>query len=332
VIGVSGTRFGRAHPVAARLQQRDDVAYATPVLVDLVRVQAAGGNETRRVFLVGVIPREGGGRVVGLPTDDLRPGDPYYANGSYDGTWTGQAVASASAASAFGVSTGETLRVAGSETDGRDLSVAAVQPARAPGLAQFPVLVVHLAEAQRLAGAVRGDEADQFQVDTTAPSAKQALTGIYPRSEVVSRQDVMAHNLRSSDLPLAMSIAAGIVAVVVGVLTIVTTMGFEVADDAESRAVLAAMGVSRPTRLALVGLETLVTTLVGGVVGVGVWLAGIAVVNAAGRRFVDVPLAVFRPELAVYGVAAALAVGVVSLPVVLLFTRRGSLTEALPAR
>jgi putative ABC transport system permease protein len=329
VVGVSETRFGRAHAVADRLEQRDDVARVTPVLTDIARVRPADGGQARRVFVVGVVPRAKGGSVVGLPTDPLRPGDPRYANGSYDGPWTGETVASASAASALNVSQGESLRVAGSD---RSLSVVATSPAQAPGLAQFPVLVVHLAEAQQLAGGAGGDEADQFHVDTTDPSAERALAGAYPRSEVVSSEEMVSHSLQSSDLPLAMSLAAGIIALVVGVLTVVTTLGFELADDAESRAVLAAMGVSKRTRGALVVVETLATTVAGGLLGVGLWLLAVALINVAGQRVVEVPLAVVRPALGVYGVATALVVGLVSLPLLLLFTRRNTLAEALPTQ
>lgn len=329
VVGVSETRFGQTHTVAEQLEQRDDVAHVTPVLTDLAQVGPSDGGQSRRVFVVGVIPRGEGGSVVGLPTDPFRPGDPRYANGSYDGPWTGEAVASSSAASALNVSEGDSLRVAGGD---RSLSVVATSPAQAPGLAQFPVLVVHLAEAQQLAGAAAGDEADQFHVDTTDASAEQALADAYPRSEVVSSEEMVTHSLQSSDLPLAMSLGAGIIALLVGVLTVVTTLGFELADDAESRAVLAAMGVSKRTRGALVVVETLATTVAGGLLGVGLWLVAVALINVAGQRVVEVPLAVIRPELGVYGVATALLVGLVSLPLLLLFTRRNTLTEALPTQ
>jgi putative ABC transport system permease protein len=337
VVGVGGTRFGRVHAAADRLERSDGVAYATPVLLDLVRVRPADGETVRGVFIVGIISREAGGSVVGLPTDALRLGDPYFANGTFNGTWTGETVASASAASALNVSTGDTLEVLGggsatasSGTSSRQLTVESTQPARAPGLAQLPVLVVHLAEAQELAGAMDDDKADQFHVDTTTPAAKHVLADAYPEADVVSREEMLAYSLGSSDLPLAMSVATVLIAIVVGVLSIVTTMGFKIADDSEARAVLAALGVSRRTRVTLVATETLATTLAGGVLGIGLWLGSAALINIIGEYFEQMPLAVVRPVLGVYGVVTALAVGLVSLPVLLLFARRDSLTEGLP--
>ncbi len=329
IVGVEGTRFGQVHPVAERLNARGDVAHATPVLSDITRIRAGGGEPTQ-VFVVGVIPGEEGGSIIGLPTDALSPGDPYYANGGYDGRWTGQAVLSKSATTALNVSDGERLTATGSDQRTYQLRVEESHRAQAPGLAQFPVAVVHLSEAQRLTGAANSDKADRFLVDSTDPAVREVLTGLYPNSEVVSQRGLMAHNLRTSDLPLAMSVAAGLIAVVAGVLTIVTTTGFEVADDGESRAVLAAMGVSRSTRYGLIVTETVATAAMGGLAGILGWLAVVGAIAAAGEGGATVPTAVARPELAAYGFVLAVLVGLLSLPFLLLFTRRSSLVEALP--
>jgi putative ABC transport system permease protein len=331
VTGVEGVSFGRVHPVADRLQRRSDVAYTTPVLLDVIRVTSADQSEPLRVFVVGIIPKADGGTVVGLPTDQLQPGDPYYDNGSYNGTWTGEAVVSRSAQTSLNLSDGETIAVPGrgSSENGHRLTVVDSSPAEAPGIAQFPVVVVHLSEAQRLVGATANDEADRFLVDTTDPSAKEGLASVYPNSKVVAQQGLLAHNLQSSDLPLAMSIAAGIIAIVTGVLSVVTTAGFQVADDAQSRAVMAAVGVSRWARGGLVALETLVTAAIGGVIGVAGWLLVVAIVNVAATQTVAVPVAVVRPVLGLYGIVAALVVGGLAVPFVLLFTNREPLTEVL---
>ena len=334
VTGVESTRLGQVHSVSTSLEERDDVAYATPVLFDLLQVRTDADSDPTRVFVIGIIPNEEAGSVIGLSTSGLTPGDPYYANGRYNGTWSGEAVVSASAAETLQVDTGDTIRPTarrGGDSD-QTFRVVETSSAQAPGIAQFPVLVVHLSEAQQLVGAARGDEANQILVDTTAPSARDALTGIYPQSEVVSRSGLFAHDLQSSDLPYAMSIAAGIIALLVGGLTIITTTGFEVADDAESRAVLAAMGVSTATRSFLVAAETLVTALIGGILGVTIWLVSTLIINVVGRDIASVPLAVLRPELAVYGLVAALVVGLASLPILVVFLNRGPLTEALPTQ
>lgn len=329
VTGVEGTRFGQVHPVATRLTARDDVDHATPVLFDVVRI-TADTTDPQVVFVLGVVPPPDGSPVLGLPTDAFTPGDPYYAGGSYDGSWTGEAILSESAATTLGVETGETLRVDTNSPTREQLTVVTTSAARGPGVAQFPVLLVHLSEAQRLTGATAQDKADQILVDVTDPTVRDHLETVYPASDVVSRSGLLTRELQSSNLPLAVSVAAGIVAIVVGTLTIVTTVGFEVADDTSTRAALAALGLSRSTRLGLVVTETLVTTILGGVVGVVGWLAVVVGINLLATRLASVPVAVIRPVLAIYGVAVALGVGLLALPVVLSITGRSSVLEALP--
>ncbi len=317
VADVGGTRFGQVHPAAARLSARDDVAYATPVLVDVVRVEGRNG-EVRRVLVVGIVPQVDGGTVVGLPTDPLSPGDPYFAEGSYAGDWTGEAVVSVGAAEALNVSPGETLSVGGrratDRTGERDLSVTTVARARAPGLAQFPVVLVHLSEAQALTGAADGDRADRILVDARSPSARQAAENLYPNSRVLTRRGLLTGQATDTQLPLAVSIAATLISVLVGTLFIVTTIGFETAADAQARAVFAALGVSRRTRMLLVSVETLGTALAGGILGIALWLGGSGVIVLAGRVAVGAPLVVVRPIVAGYGLAVALVVGMLALP------------------
>jgi putative ABC transport system permease protein len=329
ITGVEGTRFGQVHSVAAQLTARDDVAHATPVLFDIVRVSSETADP-QVVFILGIVPPPNGGTVLGLPTEAFTPGDPYYANGGYNGSWTGEAILSESAATALGVMTGDSLDIDTSGETQRQLTVTTTSPARGPGVAQFPVVLVHLSEAQQLTGATTRDKADQILVDVTDPSARDHLATVYPAAEVVSRSGLLTRELRNSDLPLAVSVAAGIVAIVAGTLTIVTTVGFEVADDAPTRAVLAALGFRRGTRLGLVVTETIVTTTLGGVIGVVGWLVTVGIINVIASRVASVPVAVIRPVLAVYGIAVALCVGLLALPIVLSVTSRASVLGALP--
>lgn len=331
VTGVEGTRFGQVHPVTERLTRLDSVAYATPVLFDVTRVQSTSDGDPTRVFIVGVIPSESGETVVGLSTGALSAGDPYYANGSYNGTWTGEAVVSASAADLLAIEEGDEVEPVSSRSDQR-VSVVDVSQAQSPGIAQFPVLVVHLAEAQQLVGAANNDKADQILVDARDRSAREELATVYPQSEVVSRSGLFTHELRQSDLPYAMSLAAGIIAVVVGTLAIVTTVGFEVLDDAPSRAVLAAVGLSGSTRWGLIMIETIVTSLVGGLAGIAGWLLALGVIEGLGTIVSSVPTVVFLPRLAVGGLLLALGIGIISVPIVFLFVNRGPLVEVLPSQ
>lgn len=330
VTGVGDVHLGHGHSVSDRLAANPKVRAATPVLVTGLRLQA-GEQEPTSVLVIGIVPSSTLESVAGLPTTPLTPGDPYYANGSYNGTWTGEAVLSASAADALNASASDSLTIARRAPTTQSFTVTAVRQPQSPGVAQFPVVIVHLAELQTVSGLTADDQVGQILVDATDPSVKADLAGVYPETRVVERGSLLGPGSGSSELPLAMSIAAGIVALVVGVLVIVTTVGFAVAADADERAVLAALGLSRTTRTLLVVAETLVLALAGGVVGICLWLGGLAGLNLIARTLVHVPVAVFRPVFAGYGLAVALLTGLLALPVLLVILRRTHTLDALPA-
>ncbi len=326
VTAVEGQRLGQVHPVTERLTARPGVTDATPVLTGVLRLGPADSDvEPQYVVVLGVLPGASEQRVAGLPTDALSPGDPYYANGSYNGTWTGEAVVSESAASTLGseggqVEPGTSLQVAGTEFD-EGFTVSTIATTDGPGIGQLPVAVVHLAELQRLTGGTSGDVADQILVSTDGSVAAEDLDGVYPNAQVLTRGELLTSRAQQSGLPVAMAAAALVVAVVVGTLFLVTTVGFSVLADAEYRAVLAAIGVSGTSRATLVAGETLATAGVGGLVGVGCWLVAAAVVALLGVFGTAVPFAV-RPVFGLYGLLVALGVGLVALPPLVVVSRR----------
>ncbi|MFC6993601.1 FtsX-like permease family protein [Haladaptatus sp. GCM10025707] len=70
----------------------------------------------------------------------------------------------------------------------------------------------------------------------------------------------------SEDVPVSVAVTALLVALVIGTLSIATTMGLAVAADQRDRAVLAAIGISRRSRSVLLVTQTLTVALLGGLV------------------------------------------------------------------
>jgi putative ABC transport system permease protein len=278
-----------------------------------------------------VIPGRNEQRVAGLPTSGLSPGDPYYADGSYNGSWTGEAVISRSAADALSdgrtIDPGTSLTVADTDTEG--FVVARVVEASGPGIGQLPVILVHLSELQDLTGGAQGDVADQILIAADDSVTAEDLGGIYPNVQVLSRGELLSSRAASSGLPLAMAAAALIVAVVVGTLFLVTTVGFSVLADAESRAVLAAIGFSARSRSILVVSETLVTAVSGGVIGVAIWAVATGMVRGVEFLELSLPFTV-RPVFGLYGLLVAVGIGLVALPPLIVVSRRSrEVKEAL---
>jgi len=319
VVSVQGPQLGDVHRRTDEIRSIAGVTAATPVLVEVLRIRAENGERPEFVLAIGVIPGEAPARVAGVPTSGLAPGDPHYSDGSYDGPVTGEVALSGAAADLLNASAGDDLTV-GSPATGTvaysEYSVAAVsEPGAQSPRGSLPVAVVHLSELQSLSGAADGDGADQFLVQTNSPGVRSELQGTYPGTTVVSRGGLNPEPILSSDLPLAISGTALLVVVVIGTLFVATTMGLEAEADRQFLAVLAALGLSKRTRLAVVAGTTLGLAAVGGVVGVGLAAVSAAALNWLLTTQFSLP-AVMRlhPLLGVYGIGVAILMGLFALP------------------
>ncbi|MFC4451560.1 ABC transporter permease [Halorussus aquaticus] len=324
VVSTESAQLGDVHAKSAALNDDGRVEYATPVQISVLKVQSGGTSEY--VLGVGVVPDPKLDRVAGLPTAPLSPGDPHYANGSYDGEWTGQAVLSTGAARSLGVNRTATLSVSGavSGSANRDLRVTAVESAAVEsGLSGMPVMLVHLSELQTITGAQSGDLADQILVQSNAGGLQSSLEDRFPTANAVTRSGFTAQNSTDSDLPLAMGVAALLIAIVVGTLFVATTQGLQVEADSEQLATLTAIGFSRRARAVLLVVQALALTLVGGALGIVLAYLTTAVTNyAAVRAIAPVPIANFHPLLVAYGFGVSLLIGVLVAPYLLAMERR----------
>lgn len=349
VVSASSTQLGDVHDKTTELTRDDRIEYATPVLISVLEVSAGDGG-SEYVLGVGVIPAPELGRVGGLPTAPLSPGDPYFANGSYDGEWTGEAVVSTGATenlglcgsgdngssdcTADGTAEGANLTVAGatSGAEARSLQVTAVESAAVEsGLSGAPVMLVHLSELQAITGASSADQADQILVQSTAAGLESDLEAQFEGATAVTRAGFTAQQSVESELPLAMGLAALLVAVVVGALFVATTQGLQVEADSEQLATLAAIGISRRGRAVLLSVQALALTLAGGALGVVLAYLATLVTNwAAIRAFAPVPIAQFHPALVGYGLGVAALIGLLVAPYLLAMERRTeSVTEVI---
>jgi putative ABC transport system permease protein len=328
VADVEGNRLGNAHAAQARLARTEGITAATPVLQLVSGVRH--DDETETVLVLGVVADEM--NVVGLPTTALAPGDPMYANGTYDGTRTGEAVVSRSAAAALGLEPGDGFELTAGATDSdRTFRTTAVETPRTPGVGQFPVVLVHLAELQTITGATESDAADRVLVATSATGARERIDDVYgaDNARVFTRQELLRERVANAQLPVTVAIISFGVSLLVGALFVATTVGFELAATRRDRAVLRALGMGRAGRLAVVVGRTLSVCLLGGVLGVVGW----AVVAAALNRLPDLTgtgggrVAVLHPAFVPAGIALAVGMGLLALPYLLVLGGRTPTTE-----
>lgn len=319
VIAVDNTRLGDTHATAAELTGRTDVTHASPVLANFISVPDSE-ESTVRVLAIGIIPGPEHPDIAPLPTDDLEPGDPYFANGTYNGSWTGQAVLSESASRELAIDLRESFSPSGTD---RQFTAAAVEPPATAGLSQFPVMIVHLSELQAIIGATSGDTADQLVVVADgSQSTKQALAGAYPSTTVETRGGVASSGGGEQGLPAAMALAALIIALTTGTLLVSTAFGFELAADNRSRQIFSALGIAGRSRAAIVGSELGVIAVYGGGIGVGLWAIGGVVINYITMSRFGAPVASLNLQFIGYGFGVAAVIGVLSLPYLLIISYR----------
>ena len=329
VTDVGRAKLGQVHDVTRDLPGREGVVHATAIRSAFVEVRPASSPEDgTSLLVVGVTATRENGVIAGLPTEGLSRADVHYANGSYEGPFTGEMVLSESAADRLNATEGTVLRPETRAGRDRAFRVAAVSEPRRAGVGQFPVALVHLSELQTVVNATEGDAGDQIFVEASGSGVRERLEVVYPRTIVVSRGDLFAGSDGRSRLPAAIALAAFVVALVVGTLFMITTMGFELAADRKNRAVMRAIGLSGGTRTAIVVFQTFVVAVAGGVAGIGLWLAGVAIANALSGAVAAVPVAAVRPVLAAYGLGVALLIGLLTVPYLLVAARRGSIAEA----
>lgn len=136
-----------------------------------------------------------------------------------------------------------------------------------PGGGTLPTAIIHLSELQWLTGQTEGDAVDQILVKTTSPSVQDELETVYPNAHVVARSGSSVTQLADTGLPLEMALTAILISIIEGALFMATTMGLEIAGDIRSYAMLRAIGLSTPTIVLLVTLQTVTVTALGGVIG-----------------------------------------------------------------
>lgn len=326
-ISAGGPRLGDVHATSVEIASDPRVEYATPVLLELLPVEDATTGERTYVLAAGIVPGPDQ-RVLGLPAGELEPGDPHYANGSYDGPLTNEIVLNDAAAEITNASASSQLSLASGNRSLTVVNVSAGGTDTAVG--SVPVALVHLSELQSLTGGTAGDTADQLLVSTDDPTVRDSLEGRYPETTIVTQSGLSAQQVSSSNLPLAVAVAALVAAVVVGVLFVTTLMGLEVSADREQLGALAAIGYSRRSLSLLVAAETVIVSLVGGVVGVGVGLLGIGVSNAVGRQLFGVDtVSIFQPRLAGYALGVSVIIGLIGAVYPVWLSRRSDVLEVL---
>lgn len=312
-VSVEGPQLGAVHNTTNRIESDNRVSFATPVELQILQVSTAESSEY--VLAAGVIPPGGDRDIIGLPSQHLTPGDPHYANGRYDGPWTGEAVVSSAAAELLDIEEGMTLTPAQATTNQTFRATAIAEGDLAGGVGPIPVILVHTSELQTITNTADQDQADQILVSTNDPAVRSTLESVYPETQVLLRAGLVGSDLSTSSLPVAVAVTALLATVAIGTLFVATLMGLESIATRETIAVRAALGFSTTSQMFIVLAQTLTIAGVGGGIGTVAGLGGIYLLNAGATPVAGVDqIAAFHPVLLVYGPSVAVVIGVLATP------------------
>lgn len=311
-LATEGARLGSVHEVTAELAADDRIDYVTPVAIEPLLITHPDTGERMYVLGLGVVPPGHDRTVSGIEVGALDPSYEHYDDGSYEGEWSGEAVVTSGVATQLGVTVGEEFDLAG---DRRIRVVDVAERDLQAGFGDVSAVVMPLAELQTATGLADGDRADQIMIASEDRGVREELEGVYPGTNVVTRGGLAGMEITPTNLPLAMALAASVVAGGIGVAFVATMMGLEVTANRRELATLAVVGFSARSRAVVVTAEAVTVTVAGGLLGVALGAVGLLALNAGVARGIGVPaVGTLTPWIVAYGLGVAVLIGIVSAP------------------
>ncbi len=271
-----------AHEVAAGIGRRDDVTTAVPMAFQTV--YASPNTSSFNTVIAAGAPARGPSVTVteGRP---FQYRDVHYANGTYTGPMTGEAVLDERAAALLDVSVNETVHVGGTLAAARnqEFRVVGISPTYSRFVGS-PTVTLHLSELQEAVGTTASDRATLITVDVRDGVARTAvqerLEAEYPEYTVRTNREQLRATLQDQALVIVSGASLVLLAVVAGVLLLVNLQLSFVVRRRRQFGALKAVGLSRGSLLGVVAAHTLVVGLLGGALGVTLAVPAIYGVNA----------------------------------------------------
>ncbi|MFP8954887.1 ABC transporter permease [Natrialbaceae archaeon A-arb3/5] len=330
--GVEEPRLGETNERADTIGSQDGVEHASPMLVEMGELETADDGDSQPVILVGVEPDETDRTVAGLSTAGLESDSGDDATDGAAEIPSREIVLSQAAAEQLGADEGDEVGVPASDADEEaaevSLTVTTVEETAGEREADVPVALVHLDSLQQFTGAASDEIADEVLVWGESDAAQLAAVDAYPDASVDVAESADPAALFDDGLAFAASFLSLIVGVTICASFVATTAGMSVNEDRRTLAVLESVGVPTAGRLTVVGISTLVTTLAGALLGVGLGVGGIHVVNAiADATLGSGAVALVHPLFVPYALVVALVSGLIAVPYPLAVAARTSVLE-----
>ncbi|MFC7140592.1 ABC transporter permease [Halosimplex aquaticum] len=271
-----------SHQLSREITGRDDVVTAAPMIFQSVY---AGRNASELQTIVGVGAPDSG-KLISLSAGRLFSSyDVHYANGSYDGPMTREAIIDSRTAELLDVGVNDTIHLGGTVATARQQEFTVV--GISPTYSQFvgaPTVVLQPSELQEITGTTASDRASFVLVrateGTNVTRLESELSETYPQYTIRTNQEQLRSILERQAVVLASGGSLLVLAVIAGVLLVMNIQLSFVFRLRESFAAITALGFSRRSLTTVVFLYTLCVGVLGGLLGSGLAVLGVRIVNA----------------------------------------------------
>ncbi|MEF8841313.1 MAG: ABC transporter permease [Haloarculaceae archaeon] len=270
-----------AHLVADRMGRVEGTSEVQALAFQAVYV-GTDGEEFDTV--VGVGGTGSGDTIVVDRGRTFSGGDVHYANGTYEGPMTGEAIVGPRLAERYGLEPDDTLHVGGTLAAARENEFRVVGVSNT--FTRFlgtPTVALHLSELQEVSGGTGSDRAAILAVtleDGADPAAvERRIEREFPRFDVRTNDEQVGAVIGNQGPVLAAATTLVALAVVAGAALVTNVLALLVAQQRERFAALKAAGVSGRLLAVTVLAQGLVVGLLGGALGLALALPAASLLN-----------------------------------------------------
>lgn len=262
-----------AHPLAEEIAAHDDVTSAVPMAFQVVYVSTDG--ETFETTVGSGVPGAGGSSVSIQTGQGLTGPNTHYANGTYEGSMTHQAIVSPATAERFDLSVGDTIYVGGTIANARrnGFEVVGISPTFENFLGTGTV-TLRLSELQTLTANAYDDRATLITIQTAPDANPQAvrdeLAAEHPAYTFRTNQEQFVSLLERQAVVLAAGASLVGLGVIAGGILSLNILLSMIYIQRRSLAILRAVGVTRRSVIGIALVESAVIAVVGYLLAVGV--------------------------------------------------------------
>lgn len=314
-VGGVQTSITDAHTIEAAVADHEDVRTAAALSFQTVYV-SGDGREFETVVGAGA-PAIGSAVRITAGRGFAR-GDPHYADGTYDGPMTREVVINRRTAERFDVGVNDTLYIGGTlaAARGNEFRVVGISPTFSSFLGG-PTVILHLSELQAVTGTTESDAATIVTVDVAEGASVRAverdLQSRYPQYTVRTNREQFRSILREQLVLIASGASLAAFAALAGVALTVNLLLSYVYRRRLELSALRAIGLSTRTLVAITVVQTGLLGVLGGLLGVGLTVLSVPVVNATVEALVGFESVVaLHPAVVLIGFGIAVVVSTVA--------------------